>query len=66
MSASELRAKQPLRNNRHPTGTLRIALVSSEPLFREGMRLAFRKAQSLALLGGTTLADAVQLGSLDS
>jgi two-component system, NarL family, nitrate/nitrite response regulator NarL len=49
MSSSELRAKQ------------RVALVSSEPLYREGMSLAFHKAQSLILLEGTTIGDAVQL-----
>jgi two-component system, NarL family, nitrate/nitrite response regulator NarL len=61
MSSADVRAKQPLRDNRHATGILRIALVSSEPLYREGMQLAFRRAQSLALLDGTTIADAVQL-----
>jgi hypothetical protein len=48
MSASEVRAKQPLHSN-------------GRPLYRDGTRLAFRQAESLVLLEGTTIADAVEL-----
>jgi two-component system, NarL family, nitrate/nitrite response regulator NarL len=56
MSAMDSRAKQS-----HSASTLRVGLVSSEPLYREGIELTFRDTRSLILLDGTTLADAVEL-----
>ena len=38
----------------------RIALVTDQPLYREGMQLAFGEAGSLILLEGATIADAAQ------
>jgi two-component system, NarL family, nitrate/nitrite response regulator NarL len=60
MSASELLSKPPLHGNGLSVSSLRIVLVSGELLYREGMRLAFRQAQSLVLLDGITMADAIE------
>jgi two-component system, NarL family, nitrate/nitrite response regulator NarL len=60
MLASELEWKPPLHGNGLSVSSLRIVLVSGELLYREGIRLAFRQAQSLVLLDGTTMADAIE------
>jgi two-component system, NarL family, nitrate/nitrite response regulator NarL len=63
MSAPDLQTKQPAPNS-CPNGAaspLRIVLVSSEPLYREGIEVTFRAAPSLLLLGGTTITDAIAL-----
>src|SRR5262245_3495149 len=39
----------------------RIVLVSSEPMYREGMQLVFRREQLFVLVEGTTIADAAEL-----
>ena len=61
MSASYLRAEQPLHCDRHSDSSLRVVLVTDEPLYRVGVQCAFRQAQSVILLDGTTIADAVEL-----
>ena len=63
MSAPDVQTKQPPPTSR-PNGAaspLRIVLVSSEPLYREGIEVAFRAAGSLVLLGGTTITAAIAL-----
>ena len=65
MSSADLRAKQA----KHPRGDgasgsiLRIVLVTREPLYREGVQLAFREAGSLILAEGDTIADAALLAN---
>ena len=61
MSAPYLRAVPPSLADRHSASGLRIMLVTGEPLYRVGMQRAFRETQSLVLLDGTTLADAIEL-----
>ena len=60
MLASELLWKPPLHGSGLSVSSLRIVLVSGELLYREGMRWAFRQAQSLVLLDGITMADAIE------
>jgi len=65
MSPADLRAKQA----KHPHGDrasgsiLRIALVTREPIYREGMQLAFREVGSLILVECDTIADAALMAN---
>lgn len=63
MPGPNLQITQPAPNSR-PNGAaspLRIVLVTSEPLYREGIEIAFSAASSFVLLGGTTINDAIAL-----
>jgi two-component system, NarL family, nitrate/nitrite response regulator NarL len=63
MSAPDSQTTQSAPNLR-PDGAaspLRIVFVTSEPLYREGIEVAFRASPSLVLLGGTTINDAIAL-----
>jgi two-component system, NarL family, nitrate/nitrite response regulator NarL len=61
MSTPYLRAGKPSHADRRSASSLRIVLVTAEPLYREGIQRAFHETQSLLLLDGTTMADAVEL-----
>jgi len=61
MSAADLRAKKHLDGSAHSICSVRIVLITGEPLYREGVRSAFRRTQSLTLLDATTITDAVEL-----
>ena len=63
MAAAELSAQQAHRSRSEGAvgNVLRIALVTDQPLYREGMQLAFGEAGSLILLEGATIADAARL-----
>ena len=61
MSAPFLRAEHAPHGDRRAASSLRIVLVSSEPLYRVGVECAFRQSQSVILLDATTMADAVEL-----
>jgi two-component system, NarL family, nitrate/nitrite response regulator NarL len=61
MSAPFLRAEHAPHGDRRAASSLRIVLVSSEPLYRVGVQCAFRQSQSVMLLDATTMADAVEL-----
>ena len=63
MSAPDLQTKQPAPNSRSDgaASQLRIVLITSEPLYREGIEVVFRAAPSLVLLGGTSINDAIAL-----
>jgi two-component system, NarL family, nitrate/nitrite response regulator NarL len=61
MSAADFRAKQHLDGGGHSVRTVRIVLITSEPLYREGIRSAIRSTQSLILLDAKTITDAVEL-----
>ena len=61
MSAADLRAKKHLEGRAHCVCSVRIVLITGEPLYREGIRSAFRRTQSLTMLDATTITDAVQL-----
>jgi two-component system, NarL family, nitrate/nitrite response regulator NarL len=61
MSASYLRAEQPLHADRHSESSLRVVLITPEPLYRVGVQCALRAAQAVILLDGTTITDAVEL-----
>ena len=60
MSAPFLRAEHP-NGEQHSVSSLRIALITDEPLYRAGVQVAFQQAQSVILLDATTIADAVEL-----
>jgi DNA-binding NarL/FixJ family response regulator len=59
MSAPIVRATPA--NDAEGAKTLRVVLVSNEPLYREGMHSAFRAARSLILLDATSITDAMAL-----
>jgi DNA-binding NarL/FixJ family response regulator len=62
MSAAEQRARSVSPLGPGTIGeALRIALVTSQPLFRDGMQQALRLIGGLVLLEATTIAEAVQL-----
>jgi len=63
MSTPDLQTRQAqfLSPDGDATRALRLALVTSEPLFREGIAAAFGETSSLLLLDGTSLAEAVAL-----
>lgn len=63
MSAPDLQTKQPAPNSRSDgaASQLRIVLITSEPLYREGIEVVFRATPSLLLLGGTSINDAIAL-----
>src|SRR5262245_61185000 len=59
MSAPDVRATQP-----HDAGcatSLRVFLITGEPLYREGLRSAFRATRSQILLEGTSISEAMAL-----
>jgi hypothetical protein len=60
MSAPFLRAEHPY-GEQHAASSLRIVLITDEPLYRAGVQCAFQQAQSVILLDATTIADAVEL-----
>jgi two-component system, NarL family, nitrate/nitrite response regulator NarL len=61
MSAADLRAKKYLDGGGQSVRTVRIVVITGEPLYRVGIRSAFRRTQSLTILDATTITDAVQL-----
>jgi two-component system nitrate/nitrite response regulator NarL len=58
MSPPVLRANQA---HNGCANTLRVFLISGEPLYREGMQSTFRATRSLSLLDGTSIDDAERL-----
>jgi DNA-binding NarL/FixJ family response regulator len=63
MSAPDSQITQPPPNSRlnGAASLLRIVLITSDPLYREGIEVVFRAAPPLVLLGGTTINDAIAL-----
>jgi len=63
MSARDLEKREPAPGlGTNPSASpLRIVLVSSEPLYREGIEVALRATQSLLLLTATSIGDAIVL-----
>ena len=59
MSTPDTRAKQS--NGAACGSTLRVFLITGEPLYREGIEFAFRATRSLLLLDGTSLTEAMAL-----
>jgi two-component system, NarL family, nitrate/nitrite response regulator NarL len=64
MSTPDLRAQRPLPAEAQSPSKLRLVLVTSEPLFREGLQSACRGARSLLLVETTTtVSDAIALAT---
>ena len=56
-----LRAKKHLNGGGHSVRAVRIALITDEPLFREGMQSVSEQTQSLIVLDETTIAGAIEV-----
>ena len=63
MSAPDLESRQlaPSLGANARASRIRVVLVSSEPLYRDGIEIAFRATSSLLLLTGTSSSDAIGL-----
>ena len=61
MSTVERARSMPQRGGGISANTFRIALITAEPLYREGMQQAVRQTKSLILLDATTIAEAIEL-----
>lgn len=61
MSTVERARSMPQRGGGISANTFRIALITAEPLYREGMQQALRQTKSLILLDATTIAEVIEL-----